>query len=118
MASKRDKVKDIDRFSIICPLNRCYVCGTTQNIHIHEVFGGQNRSKSKSDGMCIGLCGPHHNLSSNGIHYNKILDERVKKQAEKIWIKNYCDKDLSPSDKINLFIKRYGINYLDEGEVI
>ena len=119
MSGKRDRVKDNERTSIIVPnLNKCFVCGTDKDIHLHEVFyGSSNRKKSKEDGMVIPLCGPHHNLSSNGIHYNKILDEKVKKQAEKIWIKNYCDEELSPAEKINSFIKRFGINYLEEDEL-
>lgn len=117
MSGKKDKIKDSERFSIISDLTKCYVCGTDKNIHVHEIFGGQNRAKSKSDGMCLGLCGPHHNLSSQGIHYNKALDDKVKKQAEKIWIKTYCDKDLTPEEKIEQFIKRYGQNYLNEEDL-
>lgn len=119
MSGKRDKVKDSERESIIVPnLNRCFVCGTDKDIHLHEVFfGSSNRKKSKEDKMLIPLCGIHHNLSSQGIHYNKVLDNKVKKQAEKIWIKTYCDENLSKDEKIGLFISRYGVNYLDEDEI-
>ena len=119
MSGKRDKIKDSERTSIVVPdFKHCYVCGTDRDIHLHEVFyGSSNRKKSKEDGCVIPLCGIHHNLSSQGIHYNKILDEKVKKQVEKIWIKTYCDNSLSPEDKIEQFIKRYGINYLDEDEL-
>lgn len=96
----------------------CYVCGTDRGLHYHHVFyGTANRKKSDEDGMGVYLCGPHHNLSSQGIHFNKQLDEYVKKQAEKVWIETYCDKDLSREEKIKAFIKRYGMNYLKEGEL-
>lgn len=111
MSGKKDKVKDSERYSIVSDLTKCYVCGTTEGLHIHEVFGGPNRDKSKQDGMCVGLCGYHHNLSNEGVHFNKPLDEKIKKQAEKIWIKEYADGDLE--NGIELFIKRYGRNYLD-----
>ena len=81
-----------DRYSIIVPnFKHCYVCGTDKDIHIHEVFfGSANRKKSIEDGLCVPLCGAHHNLSNMGVHFNKQLDEKLKKQAEKIWIKTYC----------------------------
>lgn len=119
MPGKKDLVKDSDRFSIIVPdLKHCYVCGTDKDIHLHEVYGGHNRAKSKEDGMVIPLCGSHHNLSNQGIHFNKQLDEKIKKQAEKIWIRTYCDDELTPEEKVEKFIGRYGINYLDENEVV
>ena len=118
MAGKKDKVKDKDRFSIVIPgLRKCYVCRTTEDIHLHEVFGGSNRAKSKEDGCVISLCGNHHNMSKAGIHFNKGLDEHVKQQTERIWIETYCDDSMSKEEKINAFIKRYGINYLEEDEL-
>ena len=113
MSGKKDKIKDSERFSIICDLSSCYVCGTKDDIHIHEVFGGYNRAHSKEDGMCVGLCGPHHNLSNAGVHFNKELDNKIKQQAEKIWIKTYVP-DLDRESQIEAFIDRYGRNYLDE----
>lgn len=107
-----NKVADKDRYSIIVPsLKRCYVCGTDKGIHLHEVFyGSRNRQKSIQDGLVVPLCGLHHNLSNMGVHFNKQLDEKIKQQAEKIWIKTYCD---SEEDGIEKFIKRFGRNYLD-----
>ena len=40
--------------------------------------------------------------------------EKIKQNAEKIWIKTYTDSLLSMEDRIQLFINRYGKNYLDE----
>jgi len=96
----------------------CYVCGTDRGLHYHHIFyGTANRKKSDEDGMGIYLCGYHHNLSADGIHFNRNLDDMVKQQAEKVWIEHYCDKDLAPEEKINAFIKRYGTNYLEEEEL-
>ena len=113
MASKRQKIADKDRYSIIVPdFKNCYVCGTDRDIHLHEVFyGSANRQKSISDGLVIPLCGPHHNLSNAGVHFNKALDLKLKQRAEKIWIRTYCD---SEEDGIEKFISKYGRNYLDE----
>lgn len=107
-----------DKKSLLQNKKGCYVCGATENLHYHHIFEGMaNRRKSDEDSMGVYLCGPHHNLSSMGIHYNKALDDKVKKQAEKIWIKTYCDKDLTPEEKIEQFIKRYGQNYLNEEDL-
>lgn len=118
MAGKKDKVKDKDRYSIITEkLDRCFVCGTTQGVQMHEIFHGSNRSKSKDDGMCIPLCYEHHHGSNYGIHYNSELELKVKKLAEKIWLENYTDKEDEYNNRIKLFIKRYGKNYLDEEDI-
>ena len=118
MASKKQKIADKDRYSIIVPnFKTCYVCGLSNRICIHECFYGvANRQKSINDGLCVPLCYEHHQ-GSNGIHYNKALDDKVKKQAEKIWIKTYCNEDLTPEEKIEQFIKRYGQNYLNEEDL-
>ena len=117
MAGKKDKIKDKDRFTIIQPngfTNRCFFCGSNYKVAKHEVFGGNNRAKSKEDGMIVELCGTHHNLSKQGVHFNKDLDLKLKKQAEKIWINYYTNKELPLKERISLFIGRYGMNYLDD----
>lgn len=93
------------RYSIIQKEKRCYICGTMNNIHIHEIFFGRNRKKSIEDGCCIYLCGFHHNLSSEGIHFNHKLDVMIKKEAEKRWCEYY-------NKTIDDFRERYGRNYL------
>lgn len=99
-----------DKKSLLQDKKCCYVCGTTNNLHYHHIFEGvANRKKSDEDMMGVYLCGYHHNLSNAGVHFNKTLDLKIKRQAEKIWIKTYCDEE---EDGIEKFISRYGINYL------
>ena len=93
------------RFSILQNEKKCYVCGTTQNIHIHEVMFGRNRNKSIKDGCCVYLCGYHHNQSNEGVHFNHKLDMQLKQEMEKRWLE-YYHKDIED------FIKKYGRNYL------
>ena len=95
----------MNRYSILQSRKECYVCRTTTNIHIHEVFYGKNRQKSIEDGCCIYLCGKHHNQSNEGIHFNHELDIKVKQTMEKQWIK-------SNNKTIEDFITRYGRNYI------
>lgn len=93
------------RYSLLQDEIRCYVCNSTQNIHIHEVFFGKNRKKSIEDGCCVYLCGKHHNQSKDGVHFNHKLDLELKTQMELYWLKYY-------SKTIDDFIERYGRNYL------
>ena len=93
------------RFSILQNEKKCYVCQSTRNIHIHEVYFGKNRKKSIEDGCCVYLCGKHHNLSNEGVHFNHNLDIELKKTMEKCWVNKY---NKTTED----FIKRYGKNYL------
>lgn len=93
------------RFSILQNEKKCYVCGTTQNIHIHEVMFGRNRNNSIKDGCCVFLCGYHHNQSNEGVHFNHKLDMELKQKMEKRWLE-YYHKDIED------FIKKYGRNYL------
>lgn len=93
------------RFSILQnEMNKCWVCGTTNNLHIHEVFyGTANRQKSIKYGCCVSLCGKHHNLSNEGVHFDRALDLELKKVMQKKFIQVYPDLD---------FIKVFGKSYL------
>lgn len=93
------------RFSLLQDTKECYVCGTTLNIHIHEVFYGRNRQNSIKDGCCVYLCGKHHNQSNQGVHFNHELDRVLKEQMELYWCKYY---NKTPED----FAKRYYCNYI------
>lgn len=95
----------MNRFSILQKEKKCYVCGTSQNINIHEVYFGKNRKKSIEDGCCVYLCGKHHNQSNAGVHFNKELDQQLKQDMEYQWMYYY-------NKSIDDFIKRYGRNYL------
>ena len=92
------------RFSILQnEMTSCYVCGSTNNLHIHEVFyGTANRQKSIKYGCCVSLCAKHHNMSNEGVHFNKPLDLEIKKKMQKRFEEVY-----------NLdFLKIFGKNYL------
>lgn len=72
--------------SIIQTERECYVCGTTRDIHEHHIFEGiANRRQSEKYGMKIFLCGRHHNMSNQGIHFNKELDTAIKQMAQEVF---------------------------------
>ena len=96
------------RFSILQDFNnkKCLVCGTTQNLHIHEVFYGTGkRQLSIKYGCCVCLCAKHHNMSNEGVHFNKNLDIELKQLMQKRFIEVYPNLD---------FIKIFGKNYIME----
>ena len=97
------------RYSIIHDLDThtCLICGKRGETHIHEVFyGTANRQKSIQYGLCVRLCPEHHNASNEGVHFNKALDERLKKDAQKTAMQHY---EWTKEE----FIKIFGKNYLD-----
>lgn len=94
------------RFSIIHNLEdkECLICGSTYNTHIHEVFyGTANRKLSIKYGLCVCLCARHHNMSDEGVHFNKPLDTKLKQYAQKKFNEVYPDLD---------FMRIFGKNYL------
>ena len=91
--------------SIISNKKECYKCHTTNGLHKHHVFEGRNRNNSDEDGCWIWLCGRHHNLSNEGIHFDKEYDLKIKQLSQVIWLKTY-------NKTIEDFIQRYRRNYL------
>lgn len=86
--------------SIIQKEKECFVCRmylgveTKQNLHRHHVFEGtSNRKQSEKYGMTVWLCAPHHNMSNDGIHFNKVLDLKVKEYAQSIFEANLGNRD-------------------------
>ena len=89
--------------SIISNERECLVCKTPYNLHKHHVFEGTaNRKKSEKYGCWCYLCAKHHNLSNEGVHYNKALDKKLKKYAQSNFEEAYPELD---------FLKIFGRNY-------
>lgn len=91
--------------SIIQTEKECYVCKTTRGLHLHHVFYGHaNRKISDDHGFVVWLCGEHHNLSKNGVHFNTALDETIKKDMQKEYEKKHTRDE---------FMELIGRNYLE-----
>ena len=90
--------------SVIQTEKECYVCGTTYNLHDHHIFfGTANRKQSEKYGMKVWLCQEHH-TGRSGIHFNKDLDNHVKKLAQQKFEALYGAN--------TSFISVFGRNYL------
>lgn len=92
--------------SIISDKKECYICKSTNNLHLHHIMFGKNRKKADIDGLAVYLCYCHHE-SENGVHgrLGHELDIFLKKLAEEKWLEHY-------NKTIDDFISRYGRNYL------
>lgn len=89
--------------SIINNEKLCLICGTTKGLHKHHVFFGVNRKHADQDGLWVYLCGRHHNLSNEGVHFNKDLDNALKKLGQKKYEETHSRDE---------FMERYRRNYL------
>jgi hypothetical protein len=68
----------------------CYVCGTIYNLHSHHIFyGTANRKQAEKRGLKVWLCAYHHNMSNEGVHFNKPLDNHLKTMAQAYYEKHY-----------------------------
>ena len=73
--------------------------------HRHEVFFGRNRKKSIEDGLVVFLTPEMHNMSDQGVHFNRSFDLELKKAGQKAWMEYYGKTQEE-------FINKYGRNYL------
>lgn len=72
--------------SVLQNEKKCYVCRTTQNLHDHHIFfGTANRKLSEKRGLKVWLCAAHHNMSNEGVHFNKKLDTLLKMEAQEYY---------------------------------
>lgn len=92
--------------SILQNNKKYYITKSTNNLHKHHIFGGTaNRKLSEEDGMWIWLRADWHNMSDYGVHFNKELDLKLKRIAQKRW-QEYYHKTKED------FIKKYGKSYI------
>lgn len=74
------------RYSIIHPLQNCYICYNS-NVELHECFfGTKHRNKSIKYGLVVALCNEHHR-GTYGVHgkHGHDLDIRLKRTAQEVF---------------------------------
>ena len=90
--------------SIISIDRKCYVCGTTQNLHKHHcIFGVANRRLSEKYGLWVYLCIYHHTEGKEAVHNNRELDLKLKEECQRRFEENGTREE---------FVKIFGRNYL------
>ena len=93
---------------------RCLLCGkngTADPLDRHEIFGGENRQKSKRYGLWVHLCGWSCHRGADGVHRNRPLDLALKRSAQRYAMDQY-------GWSIDDFRAVFWNNYLDEEETI
>lgn len=79
--------------SLLSTVKACYVCGR-MGVHKHHVFyGTANRKLSEKYGCWVFLCPIHHNMSNEGVHFNRELDLQIKRKCQERWEAEYGNRD-------------------------
>ncbi len=68
--------------SILQRQHECYVTGSRIDLHRHHVYGGALRQKSEKWGCWVYLRADYHNMSSHGVHFDRKLDLRIKRECQ------------------------------------
>ena len=92
--------------SILQKEKECYVCGTYGYLESHHIFyGTANRKKSERNGLKVWLCPMHHRDPASGVHYDKMLDRKLKQIAQQAYEQKHSREE---------FMQEFGKNYLEE----
>lgn len=87
--------------SIISKQDKCFLCGSTQNLQLHHCWHGSNRKLADKDGLTVKLCMNCHIR----LHDKGIGDRYLMEIAEKAYLSHY-------KKSIGDFIDRYGKNVI------
>ena len=88
------------------PESPLYATERFEGSHRHEVFfGSANRQKSIKLGLFVFLTPEMHNMSNQGVHFNKAFDYELKQIGQKAAMEkhNWSEDE---------FRKEFGRNYL------
>ncbi len=86
----QDKLKKAKKEFCIMPPSNLYSTERKENLKRHEVFfGNKQRKLSIQYGLVIFLTDKMHNMSDEGIHFNKDFDDKVKKIGQRAFMKYY-----------------------------
>lgn len=89
--------------SILQTEKECYITGYTGSLHKHHIYGGPNRQISDKHGFWVWLRPELHNMSNQGVHFNKTLDNELKMR---------CQEEFEKTHSRDEFMKLIGRNYL------
>lgn len=91
--------------SILQAEKECFVTHKKYGLHKHHIYGGPNRRISEANGFYIYLIPFYHNMSDQGIHFNKAFDLRIKRLCQLEYEKTHTREE---------FMALIGRNYLDD----
>jgi len=82
---------------------KCYITGATTGLHKHHIFGGANRKLSEQYGLYVYLIPRLHNMSDEGVHFNREFDLQLKREGQRKFEETHSRED---------FVSIFGKNYL------
>ena len=82
---------------------KCYITGATTGLHKHHIFGAANRKLSEQYGLYVYLIPKYHNMSDEGVHFNREFDLRLKQEGQMKFEQLYGSRE----DFRRLFGKSY-----------
>jgi hypothetical protein len=93
--------------AVKCPpvKKECYITKATEGLHKHHIFGGANRKLSEQYGLYVYLVPRLHNMSDDGVHFNREFDLRLKREGQMKFESLYGSRED--------FLKIFGKNYLE-----
>lgn len=89
--------------SILQTEKECYITGRTDRLHKHHIFYGPNRKISDKNGFWVWLVPELHNMSDEGVHFDKEFDLALKKE---------CQRKFEETHSREEFIALIGRSYL------
>lgn len=89
--------------SILQDSKECYITHKTEGLHKHHIFEGSNRQVSEDNGFFVYLTPELHNMSNEGVHFNKPFD---------IMLKKLCQMKYEQAHSREEFRSLIGKNYL------
>lgn len=97
-------MKGSHKFSVLQGTEKiCYLTGRTDGLHRHHIYyGSALRRVSDKYGFWVWLIPELHNLSKNGVHFNKELDLKIKQDCQKAY-----EKDRTREEFMKLIGKSY-----------
>lgn len=75
--------------SLLQSEKKCYITGSTNDLHKHHVYMGSNRKNADKWGCWVWLRADWHNMSNYGVHFNKELDLKLKREMQEAFEKKY-----------------------------
>lgn len=84
--------------SIIQTEKECFICRNTQRLENHHCIHGRGlRPLADKYGLTVWLCPRHHRGDINGnqyaVHFNRVLDLKLKQVAQRAFMEKWPDKD-------------------------
>lgn len=90
--------------SILQNRRECYITGETSGLHKHHIyFGNPNRKISDKNGFWVWLRWDWHNGADYGVHFNRDLDLRLKRECQEKYEETHSRAE---------FVRLIGKNYL------